>query len=291
MADEEWIERPLAPFGVEIAGVRLEGALPAGLAERIVALYDRHKLLIFRDQWLSEDEQARLLGLLGPVLGAKGEYREISSDGNLGAQPLAWHSDLAFTDEPFATISLHALEVNDGESWTAFANGVTTLASLPQDLATHIAGRDATTVLSMIQSHRAVGYDAPAFLPQQTRPIVIAHPRTGEPVLYVNEMQTARVEGLDQTASDALLSALFERLYDPATIYRHEWYNGDLVIWDNIALQHSRGDLTGIHPRRMQRIVVAEKSFFDLLPEFSLDDPRIAAWGQGQVLALEGDAS
>jgi len=284
-----WTESPFGPFGVELSDVNLAEPLQTDMARRIVELFDQHKLLVVREQDLSEHEHARLLSLFGPVLGSKGEYREISSDGNLGAGPLDWHSDLAFTEKPFKVISLFAKEVNDGQSWTAFANGITTCATLPAALAQAIKGREARTVISMIQTHRAVGYDVPDFLPQIRRPMVIPHPRTGEQVLYINQMQTARIDGLEPNASDGLLSALFRRLYDETAIYRHYWKNGDLLIWDNIALQHSRCDLAGMHPRRMQRIVCADKSFFELLPQFDLADPRIAAWGSGQALDLEGD--
>lgn len=284
-----WNERALAPFDVEITGARLDQPLNPDDSARLVALYRKHKLLVFRGQSLTEDQQARIMALLGPVLGATGEYRRLSSDGNLGDAPLDWHSDLAFTELPFEAISLHALEVNDGQSWTAFTNGVRVLEQLPADLAAAIEGKDARTVISMIQTHRAVGYDVPDFLPQIVRPLVIAHPYTGEKVLYINHMQTARIEGLAPAESDALLARLFDRLYDESAVYRHHWHNGDFVIWDNIANQHSRCDLAGMHPRVMQRVCCAEKSFFDLLPQFRLDDPRIAAWGQGQALELEGE--
>ena len=285
-----WNERALTPFGVEITGARLDQPLNPDDSARLVALYRKHKLLVFRGQSLAEDQQARIMALLGPVLGATGEYRRLSSDGNLGDGPLDWHSDLAFTDKPFEAISLHALEVNDGQSWTAFANGVDVAADLPDDLRAAIAGRSARTVISMTQTHRAVTYDVPDFLPQTVRPLVIAHPYTGEEVLYINHMQTARVEGLPKPESDALLAALFERLYAPGAVYRHFWRNGDLVVWDNIATQHSRCDLKGMYPRKLQRICCAEKSFFELLPQFSLDDPRIAAWGQGNTLNISEDA-
>ena len=285
-----WNERALAPFGVEITGARLDQPLNPDDSARLVALFRKHKLLVIRGQDLTEDQQARIMALLGPVLGATGEYRRLSSDGNLGDAPLDWHSDLAFTELPFEAISLHALEVNDGQSWTAFTNGVSVLEQLPTDLAAAIEGKDARTVISMIQTHRAVGYDVPDFLPQIARPLLIAHPYTGEEVLYINHMQTARVEGLPQAESDALLAALFEQLYAPDAVYRHTWRNGDLVVWDNIATQHSRCDLKGMYPRTLQRICCAEKSFFELLPQFSLDDPRIAAWGRGETLNISEDA-
>jgi taurine dioxygenase len=150
-----------------------------------------------------------------------------------------------------------------------------------------VEGRDAITVISIIQSHRAVRYDVPEFLPQQRRPAILAHPRTREPLLYISEMQTARIEGLDEADSDATLCALFEALYAPEHVYEHRWQNGDLLIWDNYALQHARCDLTGMIPRTLQRVAVADKSFFDLLPQFKIGDPRLDAWAAGSKLDVE----
>ena len=281
-----WPARPLEPFGLELERDLTMPLTPDEQAA-LVELMARHKLLLFRKQRLAEADQVRVLGALGRVLGAQGEYREISSDGNLGAGPLAYHSDLAFTEEPFKVLSLHALEVNDGESWTSFANGVTVLGRLSPRLLEKLEGRDALTVISVVQSHRDVEFNPPAFLPQQCRPAIIPHPETGEPVLYISEMQTARLEGLGQAESDELLQELFSALYAPENVYRHYWHNGDFLIWDNIALQHARCDLTGMYPRRLQRVAIADKSFFDLCPQFDLSDPRIAAWASGQKLQVE----
>lgn len=286
MNRDSWKELPLEPFGMEI-DVRLEGPLLDGFAQRMVDLFDRHKLLLFRNQTLSEQAQVSLLENFGRVLGSHGEYREISSDGALGSGPLTWHSDLAFTEEPYKIISLHAVDVNDGQSWTDFANGVTTAATLPADLADRIAEREAVTVIAPIQTRRVVHYDSPTDIAHQVRPLLIPHPRTGEPVLYISEMQTSRIVGMDEADSDATLQALFDRLYARDRVYRHHWNNGDFVIWDNIALQHARCDLTGMTPRKLQRIVIADKSFFDLLPQFAVGDTRIKAWGSGgKELAL-----
>ncbi len=286
MDDTTIVGRPIKPFGLEL-DFDLTSRWPDGFEQQMRTLFDRHKLLLFRNQQLSEEAQVRFLSLFGKVLGSNGEFREISSDGNLGSGPLTWHSDLAFTEEPFKIISLHAVEVNDGQSWTAFANGVTAMEDLPRDLAEKLSGRDAVSALALIQTHRTVGHEVPEGVPHHSRPAIIPHPRTGEPTLYISDMHTARIEGLPAEESDALLSALFARLYAEDRVYRHHWKNGDLLIWDNIALQHSRCDLTGMTPRRLQRVCVADKSFFELLPQLSLEDPRIKAWGSdGKKLEL-----
>ena len=280
MTATAWTERTLTPFGDEVS-IALQFPLPDGFAERLVALFEQHKLVVFRGQNLDEATQARVLEILGKVLGSHGEYREISSDGALGAGPLTWHSDLAFTEEPFKVISLHATSVNDGQSWTAFANGVEAARILPAPLAKRLAALEAVTTIAPVQTHRMVGYDTTLELPHQIRPMLIPHPRTGEQLLYISDMQTSRVVGLDQEESDAVLTEAFAELYRPDRVYRHDWNNGDFVIWDNIALQHARCDLTGMTPRKLQRIVVADKSFFDLLPQFKVGDANIDAWSSG----------
>lgn len=286
MGETNWTERALEPFGMEIE-IDLNSAWPADFTQRMLALFDEHKLLVFRGQSLDEAAQVRVLEHFGRVLGSHGEYRKISSDGALGSGPLTWHSDLAFTEEPFKVISLHAVAVNDGQSWTAFANGVETARTLPASMQERLGDLQAVTTISTIQTHRALGYDTSAELPHQTRPMLIPHPRTGEPVLYISDMQTNRIEGLAREESDALLAELFDELYRPERIYRHTWNQGDLVIWDNIALQHARGDLTGMTPRELQRVVIADKSFFDLLPQFKVGDANVDAWSKdGKELTL-----
>jgi len=281
MATRAWTETRIEPFGLDIE-VDLSVPLPNGFAERLVAAFDAHKLLRFRNQTLDEARQVEILEHLGRVLGRHGEYREISSDGALGSGPLTWHSDLAFTEEPYKVISLHAVAVNDGESWTDFTNGRDVAVALPPALRDRVSDAEAVTLIASIQSDRHVSFHSSTDMPHQVRPVLIRHPRTGEEVLYVGYMQTSRIVGMDEAESDALLAALFDELYRPERIYRHRWNNGDFVIWDNIALQHSRGDLTGMSPRRLQRIVVADKSFFDLLPQFQVGDSRINAWGSGK---------
>jgi len=278
--------RPLAPFGLEL-DVDLRTPLDSASQRRFRELFYREKLLVFRNQRLTEAEQVRVMGYIGAVLGSKGEYREISSDGNLGAGPLCYHSDLSFTPEPFKALTLQALEVVDGQTWTRFSNGVRAVEALPSELRVGVEGMNAVALISLIQSHRAVAFEGPAYLPQVERPAITRHPITDEPILYVSEMQTARIGDFAPAESEALLTALFAHLYAPGNVHEHRWHNGDLVIWDNLALQHSRPDLTGCVPRRLQRVAVADKSFFDLCPQFDLGDPRVTAWASGRTLQVD----
>lgn len=79
---------------------------------------------------------------------------------------------------------------------------------------------------------------------------------------------------------------IFSHLYARDNVYRHERRPGDLVIWDNIAIQHARSAQASAVRRRLRRVAVANKTFFQLWPQFLPDDPRIAAWGAGGRLEL-----
>lgn len=249
-------------------------------------LYDRG-LLLFRGQSLSDEDQTRVLGYFGPVLEEEGGHREIAADGNLGCCRLLFHSDLAFTPEPFKLLSLYGLDVDPDRNMTLFASAAKAAEALGAGLRKRIAKLEVRTVIPPSQVERATSYDTPDFLPQVTGPMLLPHPVTGRSILNVSEMQTSRVEGLPPAESETLLEELFDHLYAPSNCYEHRWRNGDLVIWDNIALQHARPDQANTGRRRLRRVAVATKTFFQLCPQFDLLDPRILAWGSGAKLMVD----
>ena len=73
-----------------------------------------------------------------------------------------------------------------------------------------------------------------------------------------NAMHTDSIVGLPEAESEALLADLFAVLYDDSNIHVHEWTIGDLVVWDNVALHHVRGDLATDEPRTLQRVTIGD---------------------------------
>jgi taurine dioxygenase len=278
--------RPLASIGAEVE-FDLSGQLCGAQQEALRALLYSQGLLLFRGQSLSDDDQTRILGIFGPVLVEEGGHREIAADGNLGCCRLLYHSDLAFTPEPFKLLSLYGLEVEPERNITLFASATKAAETLPVVLRKRIAPLEVRTVIPASQVERATSHETPDFLPQVTGSMLMPHPVTGRPILNVSEMQTSRVEGFPPEESEALLQELFRHLYAPSNCYEHHWRNGDLVVWDNIAMQHGRPDQTNTGKRRLRRIAVADKTFFQLCPQFSIEDPRIIAWGSGGTLMVD----
>src|SRR5690606_20897683 len=70
-------------------------------------------------------------------------------------------------------------------------------------------------------------------------PVFTPHPHSGRAALYVNGY-TARIVGFDLDESDELLARLAAHAAESAPVYVHAWGDGDLVMWDNVGLQHRR---------------------------------------------------
>lgn len=69
-------------------------------------------------------------------------------------------------------------------------------------------------------------------------PVVISHPITGRPVLFVNRIFTRTISNLPPDEAAAILPFLLNHVARPEFSYRHQWNEGDVVLWDNWSTQH-----------------------------------------------------
>lgn len=268
------------PVGLEMEA-DLGQPLSAAEGLHLRELLHRHGLLLFRRQTLSQEQQIQLMAHIGGVLRTPDGIGYISTSptkGSLGTGELAFHSDLSFTSHPFKAISLHAIDVVDGGSSTRFADGARAHARLSRDQQLRLLERRALSVMPVDMATDRVNEPIAPGMPQRWQPLVLPHPVTQAPILYVNQQHTSRIDGLEPEASAEMLRALFAELYAPDNVYEHRWHNGDLLIWDNLLLQHARGDLQNSGMRTLQRVVVAERSFFDLCPQIDINDPDYQRW-------------
>jgi taurine dioxygenase len=89
--------------------------------------------------------------------------------------------------------------------------------------------------------------------------------QTGRPYLFLNMWMTACLTALAPADSDALLDDVFAYLYAPDNIYEHHWIKGDLISWDNLAIQHARSAF-GTAPRTLQRVTIAKFGYWEQVP-------------------------
>jgi taurine dioxygenase len=86
-------------------------------------------------------------------------------------------------------------------------------------------------------------------------PVVRVHPETGVPVLYVNEVHTQEIVGLEPEEGAAMLKQLTDRFLRAEYQMRWQWRDDDIVVWDNRQVQHyAVANEAG--PRHVERIMV-----------------------------------
>ena len=82
-------------------------------------------------------------------------------------------------------------------------------------------------------------------------PVVIEHPVSGEPALYLGRRRNAYVMGLEPAESERLLDEIWS--FAETALYRHQWAPGDLVLWDNRTTMHRRDAFDNRDRRLMWR--------------------------------------
>ncbi len=259
-------------LGVEIAGIELSKELDAETVRILRDLFDRTGLLLLHDTGLTPQDQAHLVGVLigetAPADRAAAMARTHTyanyvtnkdEDGYARFGELLFHCDMMWAETPIEVISLYGCRVEPPTVPTRFASMVHALETLPPDVRSRVA--ELRAVHETGQQRRGAHKDQ-LVVPQHevlrstVKPVIWRHPRTGRELLYTSQQMTARVEGLDPVESEALLDELFAHLYRPEAVVDHEWRQGDLVVWDNLALQHARGNVEIEGPERTLRKVI-----------------------------------
>jgi len=275
----------IAPFasaiGAEVCGVAIEHGVSAQEYAAVRAALDRYSVVVLRGQSVSPAHLkafAQGIGTLRPLvygryslpdtpevmivsnIKANGEYIGISDAGSL------WHSDGAYLARPDMYSLLYGIEIpqRGGQALgdTVFTSVWKAYEALPEATKQRIAGRFCVNSFawhlekkaSLGQLRRApLTPEQKAATPDVQHPVVRRHPHTGLPCLFVNEAHTVSIVGMPAAESEALLAELLAHVKEERFQYSHSWRPGDLVIWDNCAVQHLATFDYGEIPRRLHR--------------------------------------
>jgi taurine dioxygenase len=264
--------RDLRPeFGSEVIG--LDRSIPFDPETRrdLRALFDARGLLVFRD--LSGSDM-RFQTYLSELLGGDTDSVDpdemtvfemlVSNREERGGAPfgrLLFHSDMMWIESGCTALSLYGQTISQPTIPTLFVSASHAWSTLPADLRQRVEGRFAVQVQdATAQRSAAIPADVlVSTFAEEVRlrlPIGYAHPRTGETLLYVCPQMTHHIEDLDYAESEALIEALSDHYYAEDQILEHAWREGDLLVWDNIALQHARPNVRMEGPARTLRKVM-----------------------------------
>ena len=263
-------------LGAEISGVDLSQEIDSDTFAQVANAFFDNEVVFFRKQKLTPAQQVAFTRRFGPLeqhvrkesrLEAFPEILIISNvlDENgvaIGSQDAGrfWHSDLSYKKQPSMLSALYALEVPEKNGLalgdTSFASTTAAYDALPQEMkerlqrlknvhsyryyrAKNIEAQKEERARGgrVIQEH-VLTEEQLKSVPDIEAPIVRTHPVTGRKGLFVNEAHTSHVVGVSKEESDALLGELYRHIVKPEFIYTHSWQQGDLLMWDNAAVQH-----------------------------------------------------
>jgi len=253
-------------LGVEITGLDLAAPIDETTADDLRAAFAEHHLLLLRGQQVDEAQQIRFATLFGPIShrGAFMKSRDfthvsnVREDGILGGGVLLFHSDHTFFRHPLKAICLHALEVPTTGGETLFSNVAMAYDNLPDALKETVGRHSSLQLFDYTGDYnrRTLAKDAPADAPRCWHPLTLTDD-AGRTVLFAHAHTTAAIDRMDDETMDALVDDLVGYIADPAIGYRHTWRPGDVLIWNNITLQHARTDFPAGEARTLRRVPIA----------------------------------
>jgi taurine dioxygenase len=261
--------RPLHPaVGAEVEGFEPREPLDEDVIGELRAAFDDRSVLVFRNLDIDEDMQRYIVfSLIGEVVpeslkSSAKKPRIVSNKAEHGAAPygrLLFHCDNMWARRFEPILSLYGVEVEQPTAPTTFVSMVDAWDRLPDQLRTRVAGLEARHGFDHRYPNRGGDEDVIDTYYEDSRsmvrPVGLAHPRTGRMALYTSQQATIEILGLPADENEALLDQLFGYLYDPSAVLEHDWRNGDLVVWDNVAVQHGRGNVSLDGPERTLRKV------------------------------------
>ncbi|RII14736.1 Alpha-ketoglutarate-dependent taurine dioxygenase [Streptomyces sp. YIM 130001] len=257
-----------ATIGAEIRGLDLKQSTPAELREELNRALLEWKVLFFRNQHLTSQQQrqfARNWGELetNPLLEAGDSEDVVRFDKSAAGVPTfenVWHADVTFREQPAMGAVLQLREVPPSGGDTMWADMAAAYDNLPADVRSRIDG--ARAVHDFIPGFRRFyGPERLArhqdLFPPVEHPVVRIHPETGRRTLFVNTSFTTRISGLDRSESDELLRLLVQQAHVPEYQVRFHWQPGDIAFWDNRSTQHYAVGDYGNAPRVAERVAIA----------------------------------
>lgn len=275
------ITRLTPAFAAKIDGADITKPVDESTWAEIRAAFEEHSVLLFRGQPLDDEKKIAFSQRFGslevtrsmnPAAGtpfARQSNLDIKTGDVIPPEDrrmvyqlanMLWHSDSSFKPVPSLCSLLSARIVPPEGGATEFASTRCAYPALPDGLKRR--AKDAVAVHDFSWSRDQV---RPGFFTEKERaeyppvrhPLVRRNPVNGREALFLGA-HASHIVGLSVEDGRALLKELLEHVTQPQFCYRHQWQEGDLIIWDNRCVLHRATPFdTTRHKRLMQRTTVS----------------------------------
>ena len=274
--------RPLeAPFGCEITGLDINAGLTPAQFKPVQAAFEAHSVVIIRSEPLTDETQIAFSELFGkcektlkgnPAAGsvfARQSNIDISTGATIPTDDrrmfyqkanMQWHADSAFKPRASLCSILSAREIPGSGGDTEVASTRLGYAALTDAQKAEIENLYAE--YSLVWSRGLIGYqftdEERADMHRVRHKLVRANPSNGAKSMLIGA-HAMNIIGWEQEKGLDLLNDLRDHSTQPEFVYRHQWRDGDVMIWDNRACVHRATPYdAGAERRLMQRTTIAD---------------------------------
>ena len=261
-------------FAAEISGISFQEEPPIDVKRELMRLLAEHKILLFRDQWLDNNQLVRFGQIFGRLWGLEdandrssmvdgNEYIYLVSDkGMLSTYELNWHSDHSWVpcaDQPARIlygVNIDSSRINTPVAFMDLQAAYDSLQPQEQQM-----------FRACLAVYKNKQYSKDEDVPTKrnadnlamSRPLVRRHPYTGR--LGLNDIGiflTARGSvsyNGTKLAGDSLREIVTGLLKKQKqnNAWEHVYRVGDLLIHDNLSTMHARPQISGTVEDRPSR--------------------------------------
>ena len=247
-------------LGAEIEGIDLKDSSVNNF-NLINKLLLEHKVLFFRDQNITSEEQISLAKHFGPLerhvyVKPRENYPEIiriiKGPEEKHQWGETWHTDVSYNVKPTKVIILRSIKIPPVGGDTMFSNMEIAYETLDKKVKEKI--KDKTAVHSslgaaaFVEKYEKMSGNRNIDEYSNTHPVVRTHPETGKKILFVNSMYTKKIIELSKEESDEILNEIFKHQERLDFTCRFKWTENAVAIWDNRSTLHQ--GLTDFFPGR-----------------------------------------
>tara|TARA_B100000029_G_scaffold333580_1_gene325762 strand:+ start:403 stop:1230 length:828 start_codon:yes stop_codon:yes gene_type:complete len=247
-------------LGAEIEGINLKDSSINNF-NLINKLLLEHKVLFFRNQNITADEQISIAKRFGPLerhvyVKPRDNYPEIvriikgSNEKHQWGE--TWHTDVSYNVKPTKVIILRSVKIPPVGGDTMFSNMEIAYETLDEKIKKKLKNKTAVHsslgAAAFVDKYEKMSGNGNIKEYSNVHPVIRTHPETSKKILYVNSMYTKKINGIDKKESEEILSEIFKHQERLDFTCRFKWTENAVAIWDNRSTLHQ--GLTDFFPGR-----------------------------------------
>jgi taurine dioxygenase len=250
------VSRLSGVVGAEVADLDLAGPDIANWRDSILELLAEYGVVIFPRQSLTQTQFRTFASVIGNLAvpetlssaeGVEDNIQVLSTSNGAGYRSDIWHADDTPNENPTRFTFVHMQQIPPAGGDTMWSSQIAAFKALSPSMQRWLRGltaRHSNSIVKLSESR----------LKSADHPVVCTHPLSGRPSLFVNSLFTQRINELNETESNALLTFLFEHAATIEFTCRWHWNVGDVAVWENHFVQHYAVHDYGDWERKIHRL-------------------------------------